>query len=48
MFTPFSKYDITKENSSKHYTLKCNNNFFKIMIKEDLNNNIIDNCIIDY
>jgi len=47
MVTPISKHDITKQ---KHCTLHIEIWQQKkiIMIKEDLDNNIIDNDIVDY
>jgi hypothetical protein len=47
MVTPTSKHDITKEKY-KHYTLKPDNRKELIMIKENSDNNIINDDFMDY
>jgi hypothetical protein len=46
MVTSTSKHDITKEKH-KHCTLKLNNKKKLIMIKENLDNDIINDDVID-
>jgi hypothetical protein len=47
MVTPISKHDITKEKY-KRCTLKPNNKKELIMIKENSDNNIINDDVMDY
>jgi hypothetical protein len=47
MVTSTSKHDITKEKH-KHYSLKLNNKKIKIMIEENLDNDISNDDVIDY
>jgi hypothetical protein len=47
MVTSTSKHDITKEKR-KHYLLKLNNKKNKIMIEENLDNDISNDDVINY